>query len=71
MFAYQVERGMSPMESIKSATSVAARYIGFEDVGAIEAGRYADIIAVRGNPVDDIRLLESVDVVIKGGAQFK
>ena len=71
MFAYQVERGMSPMESIKSATSVAARYIGFEDVGAIEAGRYADIIAVQGNPVDDIRLLESVDVVIKGGAQFK
>ena len=72
MFAYQVERGMTPMESIQSATSVAARYIGWDaDVGAIEAGRYGDVIAVRGNPLDDIRRLESVDVVIKGGVQFK
>ncbi|MGI9262713.1 MAG: amidohydrolase family protein, partial [Woeseiaceae bacterium] len=72
MFAIQVERGMTPMESIQSATSVAAKYIGWErDVGAIEPGRYADIIAVRGNPLEDITLLENVDVVIKGGVRYK
>ena len=72
MFRYQVERGMTPMEAIQSATSVAATYIGWErDVGAIEPGRYGDIIAVRGNPLDDITLLENVDVVIKGGIRYK
>ena len=72
MFAIQVERGMTPMQSIQSATSVAARYIGWEqDVGAIEPGRYGDIVAVRGNPLEDISLLENVEVVIKGGVRFK
>ena len=72
MFAYQVERGMTPMESIRSATSVAAKYIGWDaDVGAIEPGRYGDIIAVRGDPLADIRELEDVDVVVKGGVRFK
>ena len=72
MFAIYVGRGMTPMEAIRSATSVAAAYIGWErDVGAIEPGRYGDIIAVRGNPLDDITLLESVDVVIKGGVRHK
>ena len=71
-FAIMVERGMTPMEAIRAATSVAARYIGWErDVGAIEPGRFADIIAVRGNPLDDITVLENVDVVIKGGERFK
>ncbi|MEE3236744.1 MAG: amidohydrolase family protein [Pseudomonadota bacterium] len=72
MFAYQVEYGMTPMEALQSATSVAATYIGWaHDVGAIEPGRFADIIAVRGNPLDDISLLEHVDVVIKGGLRIK
>ena len=72
MFAYQVERGMTPMESIRSATSVAAKYIGWDaDVGAIEPGRYGDMIAVRGDPLEDITRLEDVDVVIKGGVRFK
>ena len=72
MFALQVERGMTPMEAIRSATSVAAKYIGWErDVGAIEPGRYGDIVAVRGNPLEDISLLENVDVVIKGGVRIK
>lgn len=71
-FAIMVERGMAPMEAIKAATSVAAHYIGWGDrVGAVEAGRYGDLIAVRGNPLDDITVLEDVAVVIKGGLVFK
>lgn len=71
-FAYMVEYGMTPMEAIQAATSVAARYLGWEDrVGAIEPGRFGDLIAVRGNPLDHIRLLEEVDVVIKGGEVFQ
>jgi imidazolonepropionase-like amidohydrolase len=71
-FAYMVEYGMTPMEAIQAATSVAAKYLGWEDrVGAVQAGRYGDLIAVAGNPLADIRLLESVDVVIKGGEVFK
>ena len=71
-FAVMVERGMTPMEAIKAATSVAARYIGWaDDVGAIEPGRYGDLIAVRADPLADIRPLERVDVVIKGGRRVK
>jgi imidazolonepropionase-like amidohydrolase len=71
-FRIMVERGMTSMEAIKSATSVAADFIGWEDaVGAIEPGRYGDIIAVRGNPLEDITILENVEVVIKGGKRFK
>ena len=71
-FSIMVERGMTPMEAIKAATSVAAKYIGWsDDVGAIVAGRYGDIIAVSGDPIANIALLENVDVVIKGGRRFK
>ncbi|MEM1411604.1 MAG: amidohydrolase family protein [Pseudomonadota bacterium] len=71
-FKFMVEYGMTPMEAIQAATSVAARYLGWEDrVGAIEVGRYGDLIAVRGNPLEDIRLLEQVDVVVKEGEIFK
>ncbi len=71
-FAFMVEYGMSPMEAIQAATSEAARHLGWEDrVGAVEPGRYGDLIAVRGNPLNDIRLLETVDVVIKGGEVVK
>lgn len=67
-FATMVDYGMTPMEAIQAATSLAAKYLGWSDrVGAIETGRFGDLIAVRGDPLDDIRLLESVDVVIKGG----
>jgi imidazolonepropionase-like amidohydrolase len=72
MFPIMVERGMTPMEAIKAATSVAARYIGWaDDVGAIEPGRYGDIIAVRGDPLANISILQNVDVVIKGGQRYK
>jgi len=68
-FRYMVEYGMTAMEAIQSATRNAARALGREaDVGAIAPGRYADIIAVDGDPVANVRELESVDVVIKSGA---
>lgn len=72
MFPIMVERGMTPMEAIKAATSVAARYIGWAgDVGAIEPGRYGDMVAVKGDPLADIGILQHVDVVIKGGQRYK
>ncbi len=71
-FAIMVQRGMTPMATIKSATSVAARYMGWADrVGSIAPGRYGDLIAVQGNPLEDVRRLEKVAVVIKGGTVFK
>lgn len=71
-FPVMVERGMTPMEAIRAATSVAAKYIGWDDdVGAIEPGRYADIIAVSGDPLADISALLDVAVVIKGGQRYK
>jgi len=67
-FRYMVEYGMTPIEAIQSATRNAAQALGREaDVGAIAAGRFGDLIAVRGDPLADVRELEDVDVVIKGG----
>jgi imidazolonepropionase-like amidohydrolase len=60
--------GMSPVQAIRSATINAADLIGWsDDIGAIEAGKYADIIAVDGNVLDDIKQLEHVKFVMKGG----
>ena len=71
-FPIMVERGMTPMEAIQSATSVAARYMGRGDqVGRIAPGLYGDVIAVRGDPLADMRVLGDVAVVIKGGLAFK
>ncbi|MFQ5548571.1 MAG: amidohydrolase family protein [Woeseia sp.] len=71
-FAYMIEWGMTEMEAIKSATSVAARYMGWDDrIGAIEPGYYADIVAVDGDPLADIGILEKVDTVVKGGLVFR
>jgi imidazolonepropionase-like amidohydrolase len=71
-FRIMVERGMPPMNAIKSATSVAARYLGWGDrVGRIAPGFLADMIAVRGDPLADITVLEQVEAVIKGGLAFK
>ncbi len=67
-FRIMVQYGMTPLQAIQAATRNAAQALGQEgDVGAIAVGRYADIIAVDGNPLNDIRELESVDAVIKGG----
>lgn len=68
-FAYMVRHGMTPMQAIQSATIRAAELLGREaDLGAIAPGRFADLVAVSGDPVDNIRLLEKVDHVMKGGA---
>ena len=66
-----VRFGMTPMQAIKAATSLNAELFGLAGVGAIEAGRYADIVAVYGDPLDDIRRLENVNFVMKGGKVYK
>jgi imidazolonepropionase-like amidohydrolase len=71
-FRYMVEYGMTPLQAIQAATRNAAQALGREkDVGAIAVGRYADMIAVSGDPLVNVRTLEKVDVVIKGGAVVK
>ena len=70
-FAWMVRYGMTPVEAIQAATLVAAEALGREDVGALEAGRFADMIAVSGDPASDVSLLESIPVVIKGGELVK
>ena len=71
-FARAVQFGMTPAQAIISATSLSAELLGWEDrVGAIEAGLFADIIAVDGNPLDDIAEMEDVDFVMKGGVVYK
>ena len=67
-FRVMVAYGMRPIQAIQAATRNAAAALGREaDVGAIAVGRYADIIAVDGDPLTDIRELESVDAVVRGG----
>ncbi|MEW6282073.1 MAG: amidohydrolase family protein [Candidatus Eremiobacterota bacterium] len=67
-FALYVRLGMPPDEAIRTATVTAADLLGWSDrVGAVEPGKLADLIAVRGNPLEDIRLLESPAFVMKGG----
>ena len=71
-FAKMVEWGMTPMEAIQAATKNAAEALGrTADVGAIAPGRYGDLIAVDGDPLADVRVLETVAVVIKGGEVVK
>jgi imidazolonepropionase-like amidohydrolase len=67
-FRVMVEYGMTPLEAIQAATRNGAQALDREkDVGAIAVGRFADIIAVDGNPLNNVRELESVDAVVKGG----
>jgi imidazolonepropionase-like amidohydrolase len=71
-FGYMVEAGMPPMEAIKSATSVAAKVLRMDDkFGSIEAGKFADIIAVQGNPLEDVSILLDVKFVMKEGKVYK
>ena len=71
-FYYMVKYGMSPAQAIKAATVNAADLLGrAKDVGTIESGKYADIIAVTGDPLQDVRALETIDFVMKGGTVYK
>ena len=71
-FALMVKGGMPPMEAIQSATSVAADFLDIGDThGRLEPGMQADVIAVPGNPLDDITLMQNVSFVMKGGKVYK
>jgi imidazolonepropionase-like amidohydrolase len=70
-FAMLVEAGMSPLAAIRSATLAAADLLGVSDRGALEPGLLADVVAVPGDPLADVRALERVDFVMKGGAIFR
>lgn len=71
-FSLMVEGGMPPMEAIQSATSVAAKFLGIDDThGTLEANKQADIVAVPGNPLDDITAMERVSFVMKAGIIYK
>ncbi len=71
-FAYMVKFGMTPVQAIHAATMGAATLMGWEDrIGSLETGKFADMVAVRGDPTTDISELERVQFVMKGGHVFK
>ena len=71
-FEYYVEYGMTPMQAIRTGTSVAAELLGWsETAGTVEAGKWADLVAVGGDPLKDITELQNVKFVMKSGAIFK
>jgi imidazolonepropionase-like amidohydrolase len=71
-FALMVRGGMPEMEAIQTATSIAADFLEIGDThGRIKEGYQADIVAVRGNPLDDISLMQRVSFVMKGGTVYK
>jgi len=71
-FGLMVENGMSPMRAIQAATMVAAELLGVsQKLGSVSKGKLADIIAVRGDPLSDVRVLEDVRFVMKEGQIYK
>lgn len=71
-FALMVRAGMPEMEALQSATSVAAAFLDIADThGSLVAGKQADVIAVPGNPLEDISVMEQVSFVMKGGTVYK
>lgn len=71
-FAYMVKYGMTPAQAVRAATSNAAELLArTNDVGSIAPGRFADIIAVSGDPLADVTVLEKVGFVMKGGTVYK
>ncbi len=69
---YMVRHGMTPMAALRSATVVAAELLGWQDrIGALAPGRYADVIAVPGDPLEDLELLAEVPFVMQGGRVLK
>ncbi len=71
-FELMVRYGMTPAQAIQAGTLAGATLLGREaDVGSLVAGKYADVVAVKGDPLQDITLLQHVDFVMKGGKVFK
>jgi len=71
-FEYYVNYGMTPMQAIRAGTSVASELLGWsETAGTVEAGKWADLVAVSGDPLKDITELQKVKFVMKGGVIFK
>jgi imidazolonepropionase-like amidohydrolase len=67
-----VAAGMPPMDAIRAATSVAAAFLGVnQDLGTLEAGKLADIIAVDGDPSEDISAMSAVRFVMKEGVVYR
>jgi len=73
-FGIYVKWGMSPAQALQTATSVAAETLNYDlgnQVGYVEKGRFADIVAVSGDPLTDITEMERVKFVMKGGVVFR
>jgi imidazolonepropionase-like amidohydrolase len=71
-FEYYVEYGMTPMQALRTGTVVAAELLGWSDkVGTVEAGKWADLVAVSGDPLKDITEVERVKFVMKAGVVYK
>jgi len=71
-FAFMVKYGMTPMQAIQAATSSAADLLGHsKELGSIKPGKYADIVAVSGDPLSDVHLLENIPFVMKEGKVYK
>jgi len=63
---------MTPIQAIRAATSNAAELLGMQnDVGSITAGKYADLVAVKGDPLTDVAVLQKIDFVMKGGESIR
>ncbi|CAM2005364.1 Amidohydrolase family protein [Acanthopleuribacter pedis] len=70
-FVLMVQNGMKPMAAIKAATSVAAEVLRQDDLGALTEGKIADIVAVKGDPIADIAILQNVAFVMKDGKVYR
>ena len=66
-----VAAGLSPIRALQAGTSVAAELLGRDDIGVLEPGACADIVAMPGNPIDDIAVTAQVDFVMRAGAVYR
>lgn len=69
-FQAMVKAGLSPVRALKAATSVAAELLGRDDLGVLAPGKFADIVAMPGDPIGDIRATAKVDFVMKDGIVY-
>jgi imidazolonepropionase-like amidohydrolase len=70
-FAVYVQQGLTPIQAIQTATVNAADLLGWKQIGSVEPGNFADIIAVNGDPTKDVTVLQNPVFVMKGGVVYK